>query len=292
MEATGRIFARKRFAVHDGPGIRTTVFFKGCPLRCRWCHNPEGLSAAPQLAFYASKCLHCGECIPACPSGAREMNEDGPRTIPGRCTACGMCANVCPGQALTLYGREVTVQELLPQLCEDRLFYAHSGGGITLSGGECLLQAPFCRALLAQCKTQGLHTAVDTCGAVPWDAFAAVLPYTDLFLYDIKAVDDDVHLACTGQKAGPILRNLRRLTESGARVEIRYPYVPGCNDGQTKKIAAFVATLPEPPPVRVLPYHDYARSKYRALGLTEALPPTLPTSQDVQQVEALFATKG
>ena len=284
----GNIFDIKRFAVHDGPGIRTTVFFKGCPLRCVWCHNPEGLSAKPQLAYYAHKCVGCGGCVLSCPAGAHTLDtEHIHRFEREKCLSCGKCVSACYNGALSLFGRTVTVEELLPELTADRDFYEASGGGITLSGGECLLQADFCAALLARLKAEGLATAVDTCGFVPQEAFDKVLPYTDLFLYDIKAIDEDVHLRCTGHSNKCILENLRYLQSCGKAVEIRVPYVPGFNDGQKEKILNFLKAFSNIVRIRILPYHNYAATKYKALGLADALPPTLPEKREIDEFQAL-----
>lgn len=283
-----RISDIKRFAVHDGDGIRTTVFFKGCSLRCLWCHNPEGIGWLPQIAYYANKCLGCGECVSVCTAGAQRMVEGGHSFVRESCAGCGKCAPVCLGNALVYYGREATVDELLPLLLEDRAFYENSNGGVTLSGGECLLQADFCRVLLQRLREEGIHTAVDTCGAVPWEKIEAVLPYTDIFLYDLKAYDEDVHIRCTGQSNRRILDNLRMLDARGQAVEIRIPYVPGYNDDQMEKIAGFVSTLRHVTKVRVLAYHNYAGSKYAALGMENTLPGTLPDAEAVARAQALF----
>ena len=180
MKAT--IFEIKRFAVHDGDGIRTTVFFKGCPLKCVWCHNPEGIFMKPSLAYYAHKCIGCGECVNVCLQNAHKMTENEHIFERESCIGCGACESACLGEALTLYGRETSAEELLPKLLEDKEFYENSGGGVTLSGGECLLQADFCAALLKALKENGIHTAVDTCGFVSREAFDKVIPYTDVFL--------------------------------------------------------------------------------------------------------------
>ncbi len=258
--STGVIFEIKRFAVHDGDGIRTTVFFKGCPLRCVWCHNPEGLSAAPEIAKYAHKCIGCGEC-------KRE----------------GFTPEDCLGEAQTLYGKRFTVEELLPVLLEDRDFYENSGGGVTLSGGECLMQADFCAELLSRLKENGIHTAVDTCGFVTRSALDKVIPYTDVFLYDLKAYDENVHIKCTGQSNKIILENLLYLSSLGKDVEIRIPYVPDYNDDQIEKIAGFLAPLKSITKIRILPYHNYAGSKYEALGIPSTLPVRLPTDEEIEK---------
>jgi pyruvate formate lyase activating enzyme len=261
----GIIFEIKRFAVHDGDGIRTTVFFKGCPLRCVWCHNPEGLSQKPQEAFYKHKCIGCGEC-----KGA------------------GFTAEDCLGEARILYGKEVTVDELLPMLLEDKDFYETSGGGVTLSGGECLMQADFCAELLKRLKEHGIHTAVDTCGFASRAALDKVIPYTDVFLYDVKAYDEDVHIKCTGVSNKQILENLIYLDSIGKDIEIRIPYVPDYNDGQIEKIARFLAPLKGITKIRVLPYHNYAGSKYEALNMANTLPGRLPTDEELEAARNLI----
>lgn len=285
---TGRIFEIKRFAVHDGDGIRTTVFFKGCPLRCVWCHNPEGLSAPTQLAYYAHKCIGCGECVRVCPTGAHQICGGSHVLDRECCIGCGACAEACLGDALTLYGKETDVEELLPLLLEDREFYETSGGGVTLSGGECLLQAEFCAALLRRLREEGIHTAVDTCGDVPQEALESVIPYTDVFLYDLKAIDPEVHRRCTGITNERILENLRYLDERGCRIEIRYPFVPDYNDREARAICDFLSTLHTYPHVRVLPYHSFAASKYRALNMESTLPEILPSAEQIKAAEDLL----
>lgn len=255
----------KRFAVHDGDGIRTTVFFKGCPLKCLWCHNPESISFQPQVACYSHKCIGCGEC----------KKE-------------GFTPENCLGEAQVLYGTEMTVEELLPRLLEDQDFYEISGGGVTLSGGECLCQADFCAELLKRLKDAGIHTAVDTCGFVPQTAIDKVMPYTDIFLYDIKAFDEDVHIKCAGQSNRLVLENLKYIDSCDKPVEIRIPYVPHYNDTQIEKIAKFLTTLKNIKAVKVLPYHNYAGSKYQALGMKNTLPELLPTVEQIQRAEAII----
>lgn len=254
-----KIFEIKRFAVHDGDGIRTTVFFKGCPLRCIWCHNPEGLSAKAQTAFYEHKCIGCGEC-----------KRD------------NFTASDCLGGARVEYGKEVSVSELLPILLEDKEFYDNSGGGVTLSGGECLIQADFCAQLLKKLKENGINTAADTCGYVSRENLDKVIPYTDVFLYDIKAFDEDIHMRCTGVSNKIILENLKYLDELGKNIEIRIPFVPDCNGTQIEKIANFLAKIKHITKIRVLPYHNYAGSKYEALGIENLMPRRLPTEEEVR----------
>ena len=255
----------KRFAVHDGDGIRTTVFFKGCPLKCVWCHNPESIIFKPQIAFYDNKCIGCGECQ------KENFTTEG-----------------CLGEAKVLYGKKMTVEELLPVLLEDKDFYATSGGGVTLSGGECLCQADFCAELLKALKEKGINTAVDTCGFVPKESIDKVLLYTDTFLYDIKAIDEDVHIKCTGKSNKIILDNLKYIDSLGKKIEIRIPFVPEYNSNQIKKIAEFLRTLKNIKAVKVLPYHNYAGSKYAALNMENTLPQILPTEEEIKKAEEML----
>lgn len=278
----------KRFAVHDGAGIRTTVFLKGCTLKCVWCHNPEGIDFKPQLAYYENKCIHCGECVSVCPTGAHKILDNTHAFNRENCVACGKCEKKCLGEALTYYGREVSVEELLPLLLEDKDFYDTSGGGVTLSGGECLCQADFCAELLKALKESGIHTAVDTCGMVSREAFNKVIPYTDVFLYDIKAIDEDVHIKCTGQSNRVILENIKYIDALGKEIEVRIPYVPEYNSSQICKIAAFLADLKNVKQVKVLPYHNFAGSKYQALGMANKLPIKLPTGEEISKAEKWF----
>lgn len=284
---TGTIFDIKRFAVHDGDGIRTTVFLKGCPLRCRWCHNPEGLTMPFQLAYHAHKCVACGACQKTCPNGAHVVENGQHRFIRENCTACGACVSACPAEALKLYGQNVTVEELLPVLLEDREFYEQSGGGVTVSGGECLMQADFCVELLKKLKEEGIHTAVDTSGFVPRETLDKVVPYADIFLYDLKAIDEAVHIRCTERPNRQILENLLYLDSMGKKVEIRIPIVPGFNDGEVPKIAEFLTQLKNLTRVRLLAYHDFAENKYKALDMENTMPKT--QSPSTAEYKPLFS---
>ena len=276
----------KRFAVHDGDGIRTTVFLKGCSLRCLWCHNPETVSASLSLAFYGEKCTACGRCATVCEC---HKITDGTHIFDRKsCIACGKCAEECFSGCLTLYGREMTADEVFSVISEDKEFYESSNGGVTVSGGEALCQADFTAELLKKCKKDGINTAVDTCGNVPREAFDKVLPYTDTFLYDIKAMDPSVHKKCTGTDNGRILDNLGYILSKGARVEIRIPYVPGLNDKEIKPIADFLKGKKGIVRVRVLPYHNYAAGKYKALDMKDTLPDVLPTEEEISSAQALF----
>lgn len=260
----------KRFAVHDGDGIRTTVFFKGCPMKCIWCHNPETISPKKELALFSHKCTLCGRCVNVCPL---HKIENGKHTVNrADCNFCGKCADVCHNGALEIVGKEMSTDQICEILFKDKAFYEESGGGITLSGGECLMQPEACAEILEKCKAESISTAVDTCGFVSKAALDAVIPFTDVFLYDIKAYDEEVHIKYTGKSNRLILDNLRYLDSLGKCIEIRIPCVPGCNAGQLDKIYGFLSEIKNIIRVRVLPYHNYAGSKYDALGMTNTMP--------------------
>ena len=268
----GIICDLKRFAVHDGPGVRSTVFLKGCPLRCVWCHNPESIRRAPELGVRFHKCTLCGECTRVC---ACHRIADGKHRF-GResCTACGRCVGACLFDALVLYGKRVTPEETAAAVLEDRAFYETSGGGVTVSGGEPLLQAAFCAELFRLLKRECIHTAVDTCGEVPWSAFETVLPVADLFLFDFKHPDSEAHRRLTGSGNGRIKANLLRLGRNGCPVEIRIPLIPGLNmeDETLKRSAEFLAGIGTVTAVRLLAYLSLARSKYEAVGRADTMP--------------------
>lgn len=276
---TGTIFDIKRYALHDGPGIRTTVFFKGCPLACWWCHNPESQARYAELLFRASRCTRCGACVEVCPQEGIRVAE--PFTMDReRCTRCGRCAEVCFSGARELVGREITVAALLREIERDTPFHDASGGGVTFSGGEPLLQPEFLAAALRACREREIHTAVDTCGYASWAAFEALLPDTRLFLYDLKVMDEARHRRFTGVSNAPILRNLRALSAHGAQVIVRVPLIPGVNDAAAdlQALGMFLAALPQVPSVELLGYHDIAGAKYDALDkrylLADTQPPT------------------
>ncbi len=278
----------KRFAVHDGDGIRTTVFFKGCPLKCVWCHNPESISFKPQIAYYSNKCIGCGECVSVCPSGAQKITNEGHVFERNLCIGCGKCEKVCLGDAIKFYGREITVEELLPLVLEDKEFYETSGGGVTLSGGECLSQPDFCVEFLKELKKLGINTAVDTCGFVSKEVLDRVIPFTDMFLYDIKAIDEGAHIKCTGQSNKIILENLKYLDDLGKKIEIRIPFVPQYNSDQIPKIKEFLKDFKNIVGIKVLPYHNYAGSKYTALEMVNTLPTLLPEEKEIKLAEKIL----
>ncbi len=278
---TATIFDIKRFAVHDGEGIRTTVFFKGCPLRCLWCHNPEGLSIQPQLSYSETKCNTCGRCATVCPNEAHSFKESTAKSNAymhnfnrNLCVACGKCENNCFNHALRIYGKKMTITDLIPILLEDKDFYLESNGGITLSGGEPLIQSEFCSDLLKEVKSHNIHTAVDTCGAVKKTDIERVIPYTDVFLFDIKAMDDNLHRELTGKGNYQIHDNLRYIDKCGKKIEIRIPFIPNVNDCDTDSIGAFLANFNNIQKIVVLPYHHFYIPKYKALNIEHSLPPS------------------
>lgn len=255
MKHTAEIFDIQRNSFVDGPGIRTTVFFKGCNLRCRWCHNPEGQSFAPEMMFFQNKCTECGKCKEVCPQ--RGLS----------CSLCGKCALACPNDARKICGERYTVGQVMEIIEKDRVFYEASNGGATFSGGECMLWIDFLSELLKACREKGVHTAVDTAGNVAWESFERVLPHTDLFLYDVKCVTPEKHLAFTGADNGLILDNLARLFDAGAKIWVRIPLIPGfnCDDEEMQKIKALLADY-APEKIEILPYHAMGGHKYDALG--------------------------
>lgn len=273
MSFTGLLMDVKKFAVHDGPGIRTTLFLKGCTLKCVWCHNPEGICAKAQMAYYAHKCINCMECARVCSTGAHAIINGKHAFARELCVCCAKCEEACLGEAMKRFGRVIDVDEGVKLIMEDKPFYDQSGGGATISGGEPLMQAEYARALMTELKQLGVHTAVDTCGNVAWDAFERVLPVTDMFLYDIKHIDSDAHRLLTGAGNERIIDNLARLSASGARIEIRIPLVPGANsdDDTMTGIGRLLGSL-NIERVKVLPYHSMARSKYLALGMQDTMP--------------------
>jgi pyruvate formate lyase activating enzyme len=224
---SGLIFDIKKYSIHDGPGIRTTLFLKGCPLACAWCHNPESQSSKPEMIFREQRCIRCGVCLTACPRRAITWNGDGPLTDWAACQPCDACVTACYAEARERIGREMTVAQALAEIERDRAFYDESGGGVTFSGGEPLMQSDFLAALLHACKAQDLHTAVDTCGFAAWETLDKVRGEVDLFLYDLKLMDDARHRAFTGVSNAPILANLQALSRLGHNLLIRIPLVPG-----------------------------------------------------------------
>jgi pyruvate formate lyase activating enzyme len=293
MRSSGIIFDIKKFAVHDGPGIRTTVFLKGCPLRCAWCHNPEGIAAGPGIMVFAGRCIKgCRDCLAACPRGALKKVRGIILLDRGLCDRCGACVEACPAEALRSAGRTVPVCEIMEEVGRDIPFYRESGGGVTFSGGEPLSQPAFLRELLLACRARGIHAAVDTSGHAPFSLFAELLPMVDLFLYDLKIIDDERHRRFTGVSNRLILENLEKLSRAGAPLAVRVPLIPGVNDADVdlEAMAAFCAALPGRHPLHLLPYHRGYAAKRRRLGLDAVLPAIAPPSSELlERAGKIFA---
>ena len=274
----GYIFDIQRFSINDGPGIRTTVFFKGCPLRCIWCDNPESQEQLPQLLYFESLCTKCYRCVEECPTGATKISPDGSIEIDrGLCQADGLCVEACPSEARVLSGRKMTVDEVVEIVRKDELFYRNSGGGITVSGGEPLMQPEFVYNLLRECKANNFHTTLDTCGYAQWDIMQQVLEYTDLVLYDIKHMDSAEHRRQTGVDNELILSNLEKIKMNETRVWLRCPVIPGFNDSESEieKVAKFALSL-KVEKISLLPYFKYGEQKYEYLGRSYSLKKVSP----------------
>lgn len=268
IQNQGLIFLIQSYSTSDGPGFRTTVFTKGCPLRCEWCQNPESWHSYPELMTHDDLCLACGKCVEICPEQAITLNTGSGRKIDrDRCSRCFDCVEVCPARALTTVGEYMSVDQVMTEIEKDELFMVRSGGGVTVSGGEPLLQAPFLIELLKACKERGLHTALDTCGHAPWTVLEKVLQYVDLVLYDIKHMDPRTHLEATGTDNSLALANLRKIPK-GIEVWLRIPLIPGFNDSASdlEQIIMLSREI-SAKKISILPYHKYGDGKYHNLGM-------------------------
>lgn len=277
---SGRVFNIQRYSVHDGPGIRTTVFLKGCPLACAWCHNPEGIAPAPQLLLIETRCVRCGQCVQACPRTPPNGHAVLPTNNQG-CDLCGSCVDACGSGAREVLGEETTADEVMAVVRRDRMFYEESSGGVTFSGGEPFLQAPFLLTLLRACRTEGFHSVVDTSGCCRQEDLLEAAPWVDLFLFDLKLMDDARHREYTGVSNERILENLRALAAANAQIWLRLPLVAGVNDSDRDLAAAarFASTLPGVRQVHLLPYHRTGVAKARRTGFTpgfQAFAPPAP----------------
>jgi len=294
MNTLGFVFDIQRFSIHDGPGIRTTVFLKGCPLRCPWCHNPEGQESFPELLLAPALCIRCGTCVEACPNQAAAAAAEAP-TNGANCTRCGACVEACASGARRMAGTALTVADVLAAVEKDRVFYVESGGGVTFSGGEPLMQAAFLHACLQGARERGHHTVVDTCGHAPTAELLHVAGAADLFLFDVKLMDDARHRGLLGVSNRLILDNARALGRRRAPMWLRVPLLPGVNDDQKnlEATAGFARSLGSVVQVNLLPYHRTGSEKYRRLGRPDGMESRPePTPERVAEVVAFLSKQG
>ncbi|MBE6967820.1 MAG: glycyl-radical enzyme activating protein [Ruminococcaceae bacterium] len=310
MPLTGKIYDIQGFSVQDGPGIRTTVFLKGCPLRCPWCHSPESQAFYPQLSWISMRCVgtkYCQErCIKACPKQAIKAEGTRIDSLTGEelqlihvdrtlCDNCGECAKACHPHALYICGEDYTVEDVVKRVLADKSFYEHSGGGATVSGGEALSQLEFTKELLRRLKEEGIHTALDTTGFAPWEAVEAVMPYVDLFLYDLKHMDSERHQATVAVPNERILDNARRIAAAGGKLQVRIPVIPMFNDSEEniRATAAFCKELGDAVTVvQLLPYHNMGVSKYARISDGTVLEATPPSDEKMQQLKGIMEEYG
>ncbi len=269
QDLTGVVFNIMRYCVHDGPGIRTTVFLKGCPLRCSWCHNPEGQKSEVEFSFREDRCIRCGTCYDACPNGAVEKQGDRYLPLRENCESCGTCVPTCYAEAREQVGRPMTVNEVMAEVLKDKPFYEQTGGGVTISGGEPLLHPAFLRGLLQACNDRDIHTAIETTGFCTEETLQSVLPLVDLFLFDLKIMDSEAHERFTGVGNERIIANLEAICRAGKNVIVRVPIIPGVNDydGNIQAIISYLREHTTVSTVHLLPYHRAGHEKALRLGM-------------------------
>ena len=281
LMTTGTVFNIQRYSIHDGPGIRTTVFLKGCPLNCWWCQNPESRLSGQEMVFWGDRCIGCGACSTICPSGAIQIKNGIPVTEKEKCILCGKCIEKCPALAREMIGEKLTTEEVIKEIEKDLIFYEESGGGVTFSGGEPLEQSEFLEGLLNGCREKKIHTAVDTSGYISWGILNKIHSKVDLFLYDLKIMDKKRHKKYTGVSNEIILENLEKLSSVHNNIFVRFPVIPDINDDyqNIRKIGEFLSSL-EIIQVNLLPYHYIGIDKYRRLGTTYKLADIQPSSEE------------
>lgn len=282
---TGKVFNIMKYSIHDGPGIRTAVFFKGCPLNCQWCHNPESQKFEQELMYWPERCLGCGKCLEACPNGAITSEQGSLRFLREQCQVCGKCCTACPAGVRELVAKEMKVDEVMSEIEKDVIFYDESGGGVTFTGGEAVMQTSFLQELLKECRKREIHTAVETCGFFKLEILQTISVNVNLFLYDLKIIDSQKHQRFTGVPNQLIIENLRWLAEHHPRVVVRVPIIPGVNADEESiaQIGQFVASLKRVPEIHCLPYHKAGLEKYRRLARTYQLPDIVPPKQEAME---------
>lgn len=290
---SGRLFDIQRFSINDGPGIRTCIFMKGCNLHCTWCHNPESQASQPEIRYQPEKCIYCGSCISVCPSSSHRINERFVHTFQrSKCISCTQCANICNTKALDLIGREFTVEQVIAEVLKDQELYDLSGGGMTLTGGEPLVQPTFALALLQAAHVEGIHTAIETAGCVSWNTIERISKETDLFLYDLKGFNPKQHFLNTGQDNKLILTNLQRLAQEH-HIIVRMPLIADLNDSteEAKRYANFLEPLNGITQIELLPYHRFGEAKYAPLG-RKVTCFNAPSAEHLQRLADIYSAIG
>lgn len=284
----------QKYSIHDGPGIRTTVFFKGCPLNCLWCHNPESQNPRREIMFFKERCTSCGTCVKGCAPKAIKFIEGYPVVDKCKCSLCGKCSDFCLSNARELVGKDITVKHLMSEIIKDEVFYEESNGGVTFSGGEPLIYADYLKNVLKFCKDKDIHTTIDTSGYAPWEQFEKIINNVDLILFDIKHMNNEKHLKYTGVSNHVILENLKKLSERGSNIYIRMPIIAGVNDDDENitKAVDFLSKL-NIIQVNLLPYHKMGMDKYRRLNMQYKLSgEETPTEEAMNQVAEKFKKAG